>query len=360
MHNHPEDLRSDIYSLGATLFHALSGKPPIQAETNSAEKLRKLKYQPLDLSTAMPDISEQTARVFERMLAPDPAKRFSSYDELVAELETARRAVKRARKAEVERALKELKQVERAQRRWPRQVAFVAALLAFAAMVAGGIVFVARNPARAAAVRDRLGAIAKKFVPRRASSAPAASATTPTVENKAVAPKLAWDIGLAEYKERIARYDFLGAAAAIASSQPRDRSLQVDLGKKARWLAAWKDKLIVDLNAHQFSGEIADSDHVHYRGMVGASPDRVMLKTRYGVVGLPWTKLPPNKLLAVSASFIWPQSPEAVDRQWLCAVFASETGQTDAAQQFAEAAAKAKPQLREEIPLLLPAKSAAR
>src|SRR5256885_2081418 len=83
---------------------------------------------------------------------------------------------KRARKAEVERALKELKQVERAQRRWPRQVAFVAALLAFAAMVAGGIVFVARNPARAAAVRDRLGAIAKKFVPRRASSAPAASA----------------------------------------------------------------------------------------------------------------------------------------------------------------------------------------
>src|SRR5215470_6681207 len=34
--NQPEDLRSDIYSLGATLFHAVAGKPPIDSSTNSA------------------------------------------------------------------------------------------------------------------------------------------------------------------------------------------------------------------------------------------------------------------------------------------------------------------------------------
>src|SRR4029453_15896391 len=34
--NQPEDVRSDIYSLGATLFHAVAGKPPIDGSTNSA------------------------------------------------------------------------------------------------------------------------------------------------------------------------------------------------------------------------------------------------------------------------------------------------------------------------------------
>jgi len=41
--NAPEDFRSDIYSLGATLFHAMAGCPPIEGETNSASALRELK-----------------------------------------------------------------------------------------------------------------------------------------------------------------------------------------------------------------------------------------------------------------------------------------------------------------------------
>src|SRR6266436_9042527 len=36
LNNEPEDFRSDIYSLGATLFHAVSGKAPIEGDTNSA------------------------------------------------------------------------------------------------------------------------------------------------------------------------------------------------------------------------------------------------------------------------------------------------------------------------------------
>src|SRR6266853_1335385 len=49
LNNNPEDFRSDIYSLGATLFHAIAGKPPIEASTNSATALLELKQQPLDL-----------------------------------------------------------------------------------------------------------------------------------------------------------------------------------------------------------------------------------------------------------------------------------------------------------------------
>src|SRR5439155_22370304 len=149
LNQQPEDFRSDIYSLGATLFHALAGKPPIQGETNSAAKLRKLKHQPLELQTVLPNISEKTARVFHRMLDPDPGQRFSSYDDLITELEAARRAAKaaakRAHKAEVERALRELKEADRAQVAWPPRMILPAALVVLAALLASGIVFFGRK-----------------------------------------------------------------------------------------------------------------------------------------------------------------------------------------------------------------------
>jgi serine/threonine protein kinase len=91
--NRPEDLRSDIYSLGATLFHALAGKPPIDSSTNSATELRELKQHPLELRAIARDVSRPTARVLQRMIAPDPKQRFSFYDDLLAELDAARRAL---------------------------------------------------------------------------------------------------------------------------------------------------------------------------------------------------------------------------------------------------------------------------
>jgi serine/threonine protein kinase len=88
----PEDVRSDIYSLGATLFHAVSGKPPIDTNTNSATELRELKQRPSELRGIAPEVSSATARVLQRMIAPDPKERFAFYDDLLAELDAARRA----------------------------------------------------------------------------------------------------------------------------------------------------------------------------------------------------------------------------------------------------------------------------
>jgi len=93
LNNEPEDIRSDMYSLGATLFHAVAGKPPIEADTNSATELLELKRHPSDLRALAPDVSAPTVQVLQRMIAPDPKQRFSSYDELLAELDAARRAL---------------------------------------------------------------------------------------------------------------------------------------------------------------------------------------------------------------------------------------------------------------------------
>jgi len=91
--NQPEDVRSDIYSLGATLFHAVAGTAPIESSTNSATELHALKQHPLELRAIAPEVSAPTARVLQRMIAPDPKARFPLYNELLAELDAARRAL---------------------------------------------------------------------------------------------------------------------------------------------------------------------------------------------------------------------------------------------------------------------------
>jgi len=86
----PEDLRSDIYSLGGTLFHALTGRPPFEAESASLVALKHLKAQPVSIQTFAPGVSGRTAYVINRSLAKDPEKRYQSYDDLITHLEYAR------------------------------------------------------------------------------------------------------------------------------------------------------------------------------------------------------------------------------------------------------------------------------
>jgi len=88
--NQPEDFRSDMYSLGGTLFHALAGRPPFEAETASMVALKHIKSQAVSLQAFAPDISTPTAYVINKTLAKEPGDRYQSYDELVEHLEYAR------------------------------------------------------------------------------------------------------------------------------------------------------------------------------------------------------------------------------------------------------------------------------
>jgi len=90
----PEDFRSDIYSLGGTLFHALAGRPPYEAETASLVALKQLKSRPVSLQAFAPDVSNETAYVINRMMAKNPDKRYASYEELI---EHFRYALEKAR-----------------------------------------------------------------------------------------------------------------------------------------------------------------------------------------------------------------------------------------------------------------------
>ena len=83
LNNEPEDFRSDIYSLGGTLFHAVAGRPPFEAESASLVALKHLKSRAVSLQAFAPDVSSETAYVINRMLHKDPNQRYGSYGELI-------------------------------------------------------------------------------------------------------------------------------------------------------------------------------------------------------------------------------------------------------------------------------------
>lgn len=89
----PEDFRSDIYSLGGTLFHAIAGRPPFEAESAGLVALKQIKSQPVSLEAFAPDVAPETAYVINRMLEKNPDDRYASYAELIEHLEFARSKV---------------------------------------------------------------------------------------------------------------------------------------------------------------------------------------------------------------------------------------------------------------------------
>ena len=524
LYNRPEDFRSDIYSLGATLFHAISGRAPIEGDTNSATALRDLKNRPLDLRTVAPTVSEETAKVLQRTIAPEPSKRFGSYDELVAALEaayatlTGREDLLTTRKSKMPWIVgvavllialiglgawaynlrqRNRTEMSAAAARTERLVVlaplegrameaqrelilnhFVKAKEAFARIAAdakgkqpiydwallqqGLAAMVGREMSQARqAFQDveragRVGftnedaGLATFFVntAKILSSpgiVPAATKLDSTnYEAFALFPYALKDIAQSDVDDAMAllersinakpagKFAWIGDYKPLAQKYLRDCKLYVawkkeaadakdaaalakhdentreivqrkkfethtaiseevfaaekNLGrqaadqqkvesanrererkqkaeqvaqqtvqKKPQWLTEWKKKLIDDLNRTHFVGTVTDRTGQKYSGILRATADNLTMQLPYGEAQLPWAQLAPQTLLTISTSFIKPNSPDAADRKWLSAVFASEAGQVEMARKLAEEAAAAKPEYRDQVlPLLGP------
>ncbi len=80
------DIRSDIYSLGATLYAMLAGRPPHQAESLAATLTKVLYERPTPLAEAAPGTPRELSYVVERMMAKDRRHRYAGPEELVRDL----------------------------------------------------------------------------------------------------------------------------------------------------------------------------------------------------------------------------------------------------------------------------------
>jgi serine/threonine-protein kinase len=85
-----ETFLSDMYSLGCTLYHALTGHVPFDAPSVEELVAAHVHTALTPPNLVVPEITQPTSDALTRIMAKNPAERFLSYDEMHIQLELAR------------------------------------------------------------------------------------------------------------------------------------------------------------------------------------------------------------------------------------------------------------------------------
>jgi len=81
------DGRTDIYSLGATFYHLVTGMTPFEGSTAAVIMLKHLNEQLINPQDIVEDLPDSVAHVIIRMMAKEPADRYRDCKELLDDLE---------------------------------------------------------------------------------------------------------------------------------------------------------------------------------------------------------------------------------------------------------------------------------
>jgi serine/threonine protein kinase len=84
--SHDVDTRTDIYSLGATLYFLLTARPPFEGKSVTQKLMAHQIKEPTPLRELRPDVPAELAAVVARMMAKDVAKRYRNSAEVAKAL----------------------------------------------------------------------------------------------------------------------------------------------------------------------------------------------------------------------------------------------------------------------------------
>jgi len=85
------DFRADMYSLGATFYHMVTGKVPFEGTTPAAVMHKHLKEPLTPPDHIIRNLSAGVGEVIERMMAKKPQRRYASMSDLISDLEAIAR-----------------------------------------------------------------------------------------------------------------------------------------------------------------------------------------------------------------------------------------------------------------------------
>ena len=84
---HYADIRSDLYALGCTAYHMLTGQPPFPDGSIGEKLYKQVHVMPTDPRELNPTIPDEVLAILGRLLQKDPAERYQTPAELLRELE---------------------------------------------------------------------------------------------------------------------------------------------------------------------------------------------------------------------------------------------------------------------------------
>ena len=87
------DIRTDIYGLGATIYHMIVGAPPFMGPTPAAVLAMHLRDRPVSAHRRNDQVSLETSSVISKMMQKEPAARYAGPLQLAEDLELVSRGL---------------------------------------------------------------------------------------------------------------------------------------------------------------------------------------------------------------------------------------------------------------------------
>ena len=84
------DARSDLYSIGVTLYQILAGQLPFRAENTTAMIFQHVYEPPNPIRDIVPELTNETVLIIERLLQKEPDQRYQNAQDLVNDIQAIR------------------------------------------------------------------------------------------------------------------------------------------------------------------------------------------------------------------------------------------------------------------------------